>query len=128
MAQNKKILIDTSCWIEALRKNGDTSVREQVKKIILNDLAVSCDFVLLELWNGARGEHERRVLKEYESVIPCLPTTQEVWDRAKELAIRLRASGATIPASDLLIAASALHHEVELLHRDTHFEKILAVY
>ena len=57
-------LIDTSCWIEALRVSGDPVIREKVKELLIEGRAAWCDMVLLELWNGARGDAERKMLKE----------------------------------------------------------------
>jgi predicted nucleic acid-binding protein len=85
------------------------------------------DQVLLELWNGARDEHDAQVVRQLEQEIDRLETTPEVWAEARRLAWRCRQAGVTVPSSDLLIAACARVHEVELLHRDAHFDRIAAV-
>jgi hypothetical protein len=121
---SKPILIDTSAWIEALRPEGDEAVRREVRAALEDGAAVFCDLVLLELWNGARGPRERRYLEELERELDVVPTTDEVWERSRDLARRCRSEGATIPATDLLIAACAEHHGATLLHRDDHFDRI----
>lgn len=60
-------LIDTSAWIHALREDGDPSVASRVRALLETGEAAWCPMVQLELWNGARGDHERRVLKEMAS-------------------------------------------------------------
>ena len=84
--------------------------------------------VLLELWNGARGEYEKKKLKELEETIPCILTTSEVWEISNKLARECRAGGYTIPVTDIIIAACSIFHKVLLDHCDSHFDKIFEVY
>jgi predicted nucleic acid-binding protein len=121
-------LIDTSSWIEALREKGKPSVRERVRELIVDGLALWCDFVLLELWNGAKGEYEKKKLNELQKEISLLPTTDTVWELARELARKCRKAGKTVPASDLLIAACAFHHNVAIEHTDPHFDVIQRIH
>jgi predicted nucleic acid-binding protein len=118
------ILIDTSCWIEALRERGDVGVRRRVVEHVQGGRACWMPVVRLELWNGARGERERKALREFEAAVPELEMTAEVWDVACELARRTRAAGLTIPVTDLLIAACARHHGVEVESTDAHFSAL----
>jgi predicted nucleic acid-binding protein len=41
------------------------------------------------------------------------------------LARKCRAAGLTVPATDLLIAACALHHRLEVEHNDEHLPNVL---
>ncbi len=65
------------------------------------------------------------MLRQFEQVIPELAITDEVWQLACDLADLGRATGRTFPSNDLLIAACALFHKVELEHADQHFDDIL---
>ncbi len=118
-------LIDSSSWIEALRSDGQELVRHRVRKILLNGSAAWCDMIALELWNGARGENERKKLEELEREIILLPTTDEVWLLARNLAQACRKSGKTYPAADLVIVSCALFHHVDIESCDAHFDGIL---
>lgn len=118
------VLVDTSAWIEALRPDGDEIVRRKVHAALDEGTAVFCDLVLLELWNGARGDREASYLRKLQRELDTLPTTAEVWARSQELARQYRREGVTVPASDLLITACATQHGVGLLHRDGHFDQI----
>ena len=120
-------LIDTSSWIEALRRQGDAAVRARVHALLIEGQAVWCDMVLLELWNGAMGEYEKKRLGELEQEMVCLPTTLGVWEKARSLARSCREQGVTAPAADLLIVACARVHNVEIEHLDAHFAAILRV-
>ncbi len=118
------VLVDTSAWIDALRRDGDAAVRSEVRTVTGEGTAVLCDMVLLELWNGARGKAEAEVLEKLERNLERVPTTPEVWQAAREMARACRKRGVTVPATDLLIAACAHEHGLSLLHRDSHFDLI----
>ena len=117
-------LIDTSAWIEQLRRAGDASVRKQVEALLASGDAAWCPLVRLELWIGARGEDERTALTDMEEALPSLAIDAAIWDRAATLASGARKRGITVPATDLLVASCARHHDVPLLHHDRHFELI----
>ena len=114
-------LIDTSAWIEQLRRDGDAKVRRQVETLLSAGDAAWCPLVRLELWNGARGEGERTVLEEMNVSIPSLEIDVAVWHHAVTLASGARDLGITVPVTDLLVASCARHHDVPLLHCDRHF-------
>jgi hypothetical protein len=78
--------------------------------------------VRLELWNGAGGDREKKVLRDFERVLPELDINDDDWSGAYELARRARAAGVSVPATDLLIACCARHHHVELEQSDSDYE------
>jgi predicted nucleic acid-binding protein len=78
--------------------------------------------VKLELWNGAAGDREKRILREFAQALPELEMTQEAWDVAMDLAQRARSRGITIPAMDIGIAACAQFHGAALESADSDFE------
>ena len=80
--------------------------------------------VRLELWNGAGGEREKKVLREFERLLPDLKIDEDVWGGACELARRARSAGVSVPATDLLIAACAKRHRADLEHSDSDFTKL----
>jgi predicted nucleic acid-binding protein len=80
--------------------------------------------VRLELWNGAKGDREKKVLRDFERLIPELPMTAEVWNDAYERARQCRKAGVTVPATDLLIDACAFHHGATIEHADSDFDLI----
>jgi predicted nucleic acid-binding protein len=118
------ILVDTSAWIHFLRPDGDEEVRTRVDAALRAGTACWCPLVRLELWNGAGGEREKKVLHEFERVIPDLAIDTEVWSAACSLARRCRGEGVTVPAADLLIAACARHHGARLEHADSDYDAI----
>ncbi len=114
-------LVDTSSWIEALRVDGDPDVTKRVFTLMSEGSAVLCDMVILELWNGARGEKEKQGLTELEEGLRFCSIDGSVWKTAKDLARTCRSRRLTIPTTDLLIFACAKRHDVELEHCDEHF-------
>jgi len=117
-------LVDTSAWVEALRKNGDPEVSAQVSAVLEDGHAVTCRMVLLELWNGTGSDRDRRTIQKLEDTLDALEIDDRTWQRAAALARTCRAAGHTIPAADLLIAACATEHGAVLLHCDAHFDTI----
>lgn len=117
-------LIDTSAWIEALRADGDSVIRSRVGALLETGHAVLCDIVILELWNGTRGENEQSKLRRITETLDCVPNTQTVWTTANSLATACRKRGVTVPATDLLVAATVRVHGLDLLEADRHFGMI----
>jgi predicted nucleic acid-binding protein len=118
------VLVDTSAWVHFLRPDGDREVRKRVEAALKAGTARWCQLVRLELWNGAGGERERKVLREFERLIPDLAIDATTWSDACELARRCRAAGVTVPATDILIAACARQHGADLEHADGDFDAI----
>jgi len=57
-----------------------------------------------------------------------VPTTDAVWAKARLLAQRSRAKGLTVPAADLVIAACAWEHGVEMEHDDDHLTSLESLF
>ncbi|MEX1118205.1 MAG: PIN domain-containing protein [Terrimicrobiaceae bacterium] len=119
------IIIDTSLWVHQLRQKGDPAKRRRVEELLSAGDAAWCSPIRLELWRGVRGEKEARVLKEYEQVLPEYSLSNDVWQEACELAARCRRSGKTAPFADILIAACARHHSVQVERNDAHFDFLM---
>lgn len=121
------VLVDSSSWIHFLRPNGDPAVRARVESVLTSGEACWCPLVRLELWNGAAGDRDRKILREFDAVLLELPIDDEVWSTAYALARRARASGVSAPASDILIAACARRHDVDLETADSDFDLLASV-
>jgi predicted nucleic acid-binding protein len=117
-------VIDTSCWIEAMRERGDATVRRHVAALLESGAARFTDMVRLELCNGLAGADQRRFLRDLEDLVETVPTTAAVWAAARALAEKARAGGVTVPATDVLVFAAARAHGARLLHRDAHFDML----
>lgn len=118
------VLVDTSSWIHMLRNTGDLGVRHRVNVALRSGEACWCPMVRLELWNGARGQREKRVLREFDGALTALPIDNDVWEVACDLAREARSRGVTIPATDLLIFACARRHGAVLESADSDFGRL----
>jgi predicted nucleic acid-binding protein len=116
------ILVDSSSWIHFLRPNGDPVVRARVEDALGRGEACWCPLVRLELWNGAGGDRDRKILRDFDAVLPELSIDDEVWTNAYDLARRARLAGVSVPATDILIAACARCHGADLETADSDFE------
>lgn len=127
MTTSRRFLVDTSAWIETLRRSGDPAVRAKVSALTVDDRVVLCDQVRLELWNGARSAADQRMLRNLEQQLEIVPTSPEVWTLACDYARAARDHGLTLPAADILIAACANYHDLGLVHQDAHFERLAKI-
>ena len=118
------ILVDSSSWIHFLRPNGDPVVRSRVEAALTSGEACWCPLVRLELWNGAAGDREKKILRDFEDVLLELAVDDDAWVGAYELARRARSAGVSVPATDILIAACARRHGAELETADTDSERL----
>ena len=117
------VAVDSSVWIEGLRRNGRLEVKLALEGLLEAYEAQLCAPVRLEVMGGSRKE-ERRMIGSYFSIIPYRSVGPDDWERAISLAWRLRGAGLTVPWLDVLIASLAIHDCVRLFTIDGHFEKI----
>lgn len=116
------VLIDTSSWIQMLRRKGDEDIRRRVVRLLLSGDATWCDIVRLELWSGAKGDDERDRLREMDIDLPKLELNSEVWDEACSIGFAARSAGMVVPHADIVIFACAKVHRVRLEHADRHYD------
>jgi hypothetical protein len=115
------VLVDSSVWIEALRRDGNVQVKLALEALLEEYEATWCGPVKLEVLGGARPQ-ERKALEEHFSCIPYFPMTDAAWDSAKELAWRLRDKGCNTPWNDVLIATLSRKAECRVYAVDKHFD------
>lgn len=117
-------LVDTSSWIQYLRRDGEAEMKEKVRSLLLDGTAVLCPVVIAELWMGAGSKKDQDDLRDLGAVLRCLPMSEEVWECSFRLARICRAKVTPVPSSDLMIAACAFSHGVKILAKDKHFETL----
>jgi predicted nucleic acid-binding protein len=121
----RALLIDTSAWVEAMRRRGDEATRIEVYAALRTGRARYCDMVRLELWNGIGGEPERRWLTKVEQDIEIVPTDDRVWAEARILAQETRRKGISLPATERpeiqflpgKLGFQILHHDSKVANR-----------
>ncbi|MGA2853855.1 MAG: PIN domain-containing protein [Verrucomicrobiota bacterium] len=117
-------LVVTSSWVEYLR-DRESEIGDSIEVLVLSGEAAWCDITLVELWHGVRGAKEKRELAEMENEIERIPVDAAVWRLASKLALRCREKGINVPISDIVTAACAVTHGLELEHCDKRFNDLL---
>jgi predicted nucleic acid-binding protein len=84
----------------------------------------TCGMVVLEVCRGRRDPNVLRRFRETFGVMIYIPTTNQIWERAAQLAWSLDRQGMILPAQDILIAAHALQTGATVLTHDAHFRSI----
>lgn len=122
-------LVDTSAWIEYLRRTG-SEVNISLRSMIADgEQLATTDVVIMELLAGASTAATRQAIRALMNRCVMLPTRPLFdYEVAADIYSRCRADGFS-PANtnDVLIAAVAIGRQVPLLAADADFERIAAV-
>ena len=119
-------LVDTSVWIEVFRKTKPLNL----ESVVAFDDVVTCLPVVQEVLQGFRDENAFRVARDAMKALPTVesPLGLDVFSEAVDLYRRARRAGLTLRSSvDCLIAACAIRHDLQMLHRDRDFEALASV-
>ena len=115
------VLVDSSVWIEALRRGGRLEVKLALENLLEEYEAAWCGPVKLEVLGGARAQ-DRKQLEVHFGCIPYFSMSDTAWDSAKSLAWRLRDRGCIAPWNDILIATLSVKADCRIYAVDRHFE------
>ncbi len=118
-----KILIDSTIWIEFFKGNNDT-VNDFVLPLVEKDIIYYNGIILSELLIGASNQKEFSFLENNFKGFKYLETDEKMFSKAAQIGFKLRRKGLTIPLTDLIIAAHALHHDLMLATADPHFNLV----
>jgi predicted nucleic acid-binding protein len=116
-------LVDTSAWIEFLRRRGAAITKQAVARLIQEDAAAYSCPIAFELISGVRQEEESD-LERALSFSRHIPFQPDDWRMAASWERKLREQGVTVPRNDLFVATVAMHHDLIVVCRDTHFDMI----
>ena len=123
-----KFLLDTCTCISMLRNEG--FVRETLRRVGVKNCYIS-EITVAELYFGvAKAENKKRKLEDIEKiqklfrVIPSYSSFKEYG----EIRFTLEHSGMRVDQFDLLIGATALHHQMTLVTSNIkHFNRIQGI-
>lgn len=115
--------IDTSAWIEYLRKTSHPITKQTESALILNTAATS-QLVLAELIQGAKSEKETALIINLALVTKILKDTESTWQQAGFLANKLKKQGKTLSLIDCYLAVLAKENKATILTLDKHFSII----
>ena len=120
-------LVDTSAWVELFRRPSRVALDDLAPD---SDLIVTCLPVIQEVLQGFDEERPfaiaRAAMTAWRRVDD--PLGASVVERAVEVYRQCRRSGVTVRSTvDCLIAASALRHDLTVVHCDRDFPAIARV-
>jgi hypothetical protein len=119
-------LVDTSIWIQVFRKRAPLDL----ESIVPFEEVVTCLPVVQEVLQGFREERAFRLARDAMLALPIVdaPVVEDVFLDAANLHRTARRKGITVRSSvDCLIAATALRHDLEILHRDRDYPALAKV-
>ncbi|RAV10080.1 VapC toxin family PIN domain ribonuclease [Mycolicibacterium sp. GF69] len=123
------ILIDTSAWVEYLRATGSSAAIE-VRRLLTEQVSevAMCEPIAMEILAGA-GDVAYAKLERLVNGLPILAFDAASDFRSAAAIYRAaRRGGRTIHSlNDCLIAAVAIRHEAEVVHRDADYDVIASI-
>ncbi|HBG05604.1 MAG: hypothetical protein A2075_12750 [Geobacteraceae bacterium GWC2_58_44] len=120
------VLVDTSVWVDFFR-NPAADYNYRLEGLIRGQNRVAiCGIVLQEILQGIRDRESYQVTRQRLLFLPFFEAGREVHLLAASLYRDLRKKGITVPSTDALIAAAAIHHGSPILSGDQHFVVIAA--
>jgi predicted nucleic acid-binding protein len=103
------------------------AVREELEPLMLRALVGICGVTQLEMLYSARNIQERARMKEQlEASLNRVDTPEDIWEQAAEIqeALTEQAQHRSASIADLIVAATARVHGLEVLHYDRDFDTI----
>ncbi len=120
-----RILPDTSAWISFFR-SAELPVSIKLRHLIeMEEDICLCGPVLTEILQGLREQPQFDKISRILATFDYLPTSPAAFRHAAEIYRKLRSKGLTVRSSmDCIIAATALAHDVHLIHQDRDYDGI----
>jgi len=116
------ILVDSSAWIAYYRPDGSERLKNIIKRAISSDLVAINGIIIVEVLSGISKEGELKKVRSDFRGFHYLSLLEETFFDASSLGSSLRKKGITVPATDLIIAVSAIKAMGTLYHLDSHFD------
>ena len=118
------ILVDTSVWSLALRRDAETSEPEvlALKDALLgNEVVVTTGLVLQELLQGFSGPKAQAQIVQRFTALPLIQPDRDDHVAAAGVRNACRRAGVQIGTIDALLAQLCIRHELTLLTTDKDF-------
>lgn len=119
------ILVDTSVWSLALRRDSPVRCREvdRLRTALQDGESVfTTGLILQELLQGFHGPKARHRIIETFAVLPLIIPDRRDHIAAADLRVKLRRKGVQAGTIDVLLAQLCLRHGLHLLTLDKDFE------
>lgn len=121
--KDKKILIDTSVWINYFKGN-DPPLCNKVDKALTHSHIYVPKVVLAELIQGAKSEKEIAVIEDFIEAFYIIDQKEDTWLKAGRLSYSMKRKGVTVHIIDCYIAVIASENGCSIFSLDEHFNSI----
>jgi len=98
---SEKCLIDTTIWVLYFR--GEKKLEDEIKSLILQERAATCEIVTLEVLRGARSQREYSQLQADFAALPALRLTNIIWEKSYKMGFKLKKMGINVPLANILL-------------------------
>lgn len=118
------LLVDTSVWSLAYRRDDPSSAREVValrEALAGGDRVVTTGIIFLELLRGFVPERAQQTIRQDFGTLDVVEPAWTDYEQAAELGNTCRRAGVQLGSIDALIAQLAIAHDLALLTTDQDF-------
>jgi len=119
-------IVDADWAMEAVA--GRQHASDTLAQLLTQDNVAISWVTVGELHEGAFGspdpQTELATYREYLRAFAVLGLSDPIMERFARLRAEFRRQGVRIPDFDLIVAATALHHDLTVLTNDAHFRRV----
>ncbi|MEN8690400.1 MAG: PIN domain-containing protein [Desulfobacterales bacterium] len=119
-----KVIVDTSVWSLALRRDKDDSPApvQELRHIIRDHRAQMMGPIRQEIFSGIRSKSQFKKLRKHLESFPDLPILTEDYVTAAQFFNHCRSKGIQGSNTDFLICAVAVKNKLSIYTTDKDFE------
>jgi predicted nucleic acid-binding protein len=121
--KDKKLLIDTSVWIDYFKGN-DTPLHDKMDEALTHCDIFVPKVVLAELIQSAKSEKEVAVTEDFIEAFHIIDQKADTWLKAGRLSFSMKRKGVTVHIIDCYIAVIANENGCSIFSLDEHFKNI----
>jgi len=121
-----KVLVDTSVWSMALRRNipTDDPRIETLGELLKQEQVVLCGIILQEILQGIRDDKRFRLISDYLQAVPLIDLAWSDFIEAARIWNLCRSNGVQASTVDCQIASVCVRYGCALLTADQDFQHI----
>ena len=124
VAMHDKVLVDTSVWVDFFRKRN-SAVSIKLREYLKLDQACYTGPIVVELYQGAKAQHEIEIFKELFDTITYVEITKKHFHDAGLISQKAAREGRIFSTIDVILAVLAHDEELSLFSLDHHFRDIV---
>jgi predicted nucleic acid-binding protein len=117
------VLVDSSIWIDALRRDGDLTSKLALEGLLEAGEAAWCGPIKLEVMGGV-APADRKKLAFFFQAVTFLDLPPSIWSESTQASWKMRDKGIVVPWNDLVVATLAGMAGCRVYARDRHFEQM----